>query len=160
MQHNKVKIILNAYSLFIVQQVIIIFLFYYVTVSKSLVTPYLSYYSAFYLSVIYLAVLFGYIKFNHSIKMGILFGSMQYLIFKPLNILLFPYSCGKCDYSSLSDLILPTFIGQYFFILIIILFLLLFLFFSKYIPKCKYLYYILPLAGNLAFHLISKTSLI
>ena len=73
-----------------------------------------SYFFAIYFICIYLALLYGYSRFNKSIKISTAYAFIEILIFLPVIIILFPYHCGKCDEIS------QTINGAFYYLLIFV----------------------------------------
>jgi hypothetical protein len=160
MKINKLKGLINIYSLLIVQQIIIISIAYAFLIDKDLIIKYSFFYSIIYVSLIYLAVLLGYLRYNKSIKMAIVFGSLQYLILKPLSIVRIPEACGKCDYNTIWELISVTLIADFVYIIIMILLMVLFLSLSKFIPKLRWIYYLVPLIFIILLQIITGIQIV
>jgi len=92
----------NVYKIYIAQQLIFIFIIYYVI--KNSPGPNILAVHGFiiYVLLLYFALLYAYKKYNDSIKISLFFWFMELLAITPLMIILMPYQCGKC-YDVLSD---------------------------------------------------------
>lgn len=72
-----------------------------------------SYFYVIYFSVLYVALLYGYIRFNKSIIASLLSAIVELLIFAPVIIVSLPYQCKKCE-----SVIQPLFYHLFLFALV------------------------------------------
>lgn len=86
----------NVYKSYIIGQIIFISVIFYLVKSRGLSSNYAFSFFIIYLVLFYLAILYGYLKHNKSIKSALLYGFIELLIMFPLVVVVLPYQCGKC----------------------------------------------------------------
>jgi hypothetical protein len=97
---------------YIVQQIIFIVSVVYIKKYEANLS---TYFLAFFFTMLYLSILYGYVSFGKSLKMAFLFGLMEYLLVYPVYFTASEYSCMKCTEINITEVYTNLF---YFYLFI------------------------------------------
>jgi len=135
----------GIYTVYIIQQLIFILIISYIVYKEEIHNRIFSYMLLFSLELLYFAIMYGYTKYNQSLKKGLVYGFMELLLIVPPIIISFPSSCSKC-YLSLIENGITLFVSYFILFSLVFIITILYLKFIQYInlKKLIWLFYILP----------------